>query len=58
MEVNGRISKTDWSQYFRLNQIKAKITFEQQAGRVGSLNGSYHEETQVINLEFESVLPG
>ena len=34
-EANGRPSKTDWS----LNQIKANFLVEQQAGRVGLLNG-------------------
>jgi hypothetical protein len=46
MEANGRISKTDWSQYFWLNQIEAKNILEHQADKFGSLNG-YQEETHV-----------
>jgi hypothetical protein len=47
MEANGRIRKTDWSPYLRLNQIKAKIILEQQACWVCSLNSYQKEMTHV-----------
>lgn len=56
MEANGRISKTDWYQYFRLNEFEAQNIFEQHTGQLGLPNG-YQEETQVLIWNWNRVLP-
>ena len=38
MEADGRICKTNWSQYCRINQIKATYNSKQQAGKSVLLN--------------------
>ena len=44
MEANDRISKKDWSQYFRLNRIKApKYNSKQQASQVCLLSGNQRD---------------
>ena len=52
--ANGRISKTDWSQYFRQNQIKAK--YIRTTSRSGWFIKRMSRRDTYINLELESEL--
>ena len=54
MKENGRVSRTDLSQYFALNQIKAKYKLKQSSRPCWFIKQKSKRYT-FINLEFDSL---